>query len=219
MFRSRTRPVVYPQADHARMAAALAAAWGNDRFARPQLPFDSFLKGVAEHDRGYGELDTDAIGEVSSTRWTEIQVEGFQPRGEDAVVDLVTALHVRRLVSHHATASRTAMPAMNAALPGLMEAAGVEERTAMEADAITNLCDMISFDFCFEQPAWGSVSVPPGPGEERVEVGYRVDGEGGITVTPWPFAGEMVTGMLTGYAAPGYPSWLNRADTPFTVTG
>ena len=86
MFRSILRPVVFAQADHARLAAALAAAWGNERFARPQLPFDSYLEGVAQHDRGYGELDTDSIGEVSSARWTEIQVDGFRPRGEDAVV-------------------------------------------------------------------------------------------------------------------------------------
>src|ERR687886_932448 len=99
MFRSRRRPVVYSQAEHARIAAAIAAVWGNDAFPRPPVPFDAFVRGVALHDRGYGELDADGIGEVASERWLELQRRSFTPRGEDPVVDLVVALHVHRLVA------------------------------------------------------------------------------------------------------------------------
>ncbi len=63
MIRSRRRAVVFPQADHARLADTLALAWRD----RPALPFDSFVRGVADHDRGYGEYDNDELGVTRST--------------------------------------------------------------------------------------------------------------------------------------------------------
>ena len=78
------------------------------------------MRGVADHDRGYGELDDDPLGEVDEERWLEIQRRGFAPRGEDAVVDLVVALHVRRLM---ATAEADGVVA------GLLAATGVSART------------------------------------------------------------------------------------------
>src|SRR5206468_5254481 len=96
-FHSRRRPIVFPQADHARFAAVLALAWAE----MPPLPFASFVRGVADHDRGYGEHDDYDIDTVDDATWIEIQRRGFAPRGEDAVVDLVAALHVRRLLSRN----------------------------------------------------------------------------------------------------------------------
>src|SRR6478672_7786574 len=95
MFRSKRRPLVFTQADHARFAATIALNWRE----HPLVPFDSFVRGVADHDRGYGEHDDAEIGVVDNARWIEIQRAGFHPRGEDAVVDLVAALHIRRLLS------------------------------------------------------------------------------------------------------------------------
>ncbi|MDX6454362.1 MAG: hypothetical protein QOD48_469, partial [Gaiellaceae bacterium] len=50
---------MYPQAEHQRLAGVIAAAWGNDQVGRPPLPFESWVRGVAVHDRAYGELDED----------------------------------------------------------------------------------------------------------------------------------------------------------------
>ena len=86
------RAVVFSQADHARFSAAIAAVWGNEQFESLPLDLVPFVRGVALHDRGYGELDTDGIDEVADERWIEIQRESFRPRGEDPVVDLVVAL-------------------------------------------------------------------------------------------------------------------------------
>ena len=63
MFRSRRRPVVFSQADHARFSAAIAAVWGNEQFEPPPLDLVSFVRGVALHDRGY-----DSIGDTHSTQ-------------------------------------------------------------------------------------------------------------------------------------------------------
>src|SRR5581483_2916422 len=102
---------------------------------------ESFVRGVALHDRGYGELDNDPIGGVPRERWLEIQRRGFGERDDDPIVDLVASMHILRLV-------RGAVPEFEDALPRLRERAGVDEATALAVDEITNLCDRISFDVC-----------------------------------------------------------------------
>src|SRR5262249_52905078 len=162
-----------PQADHARFSAAIALAWGNDRFPRPPLPFDRFVQGVALHDRGYGEHDDDPIFGTERARWLEIQRESFRPRGEDAIVDLVVALHVRGVVGEDPVGAE-----MAAQLPTLHAAAGATVEDGRAADAITRLCDAIAFDFALEEPERGTAA----------GITYAVDGLGGITLDPWPLA-------------------------------
>lgn len=203
-FRSRRRPIVFPQVEHARFAGVLAAAWRD----RPALPPGSFVRGVADHDRGYGELDDDPLGEVESERWVAIQRRGFTPRREDAVVDLVVALHVRRLLSSQdGEHERAAYAEVDALVPALLRAAGVSEADALAADAVTNVCDVASLLFCFEAPA------------EREVHGYRVRlaGRGRLTVTPWPFADDGLRGALTAYRQDGYPRRLVTVAVPYAV--
>ena len=213
MFRSTRRDIVFPQSEHARLAATIALAWGNDAFARPSLPFDSFVRGVALHDRGYATLDSDGIGEVASERWLEIQHEGFRPRGDNAVVDLVVAMHVVRLVGN----SRSAETAAELAtlLPALRLAANVAEADAAAADLITDLCDRIAFDFCFEEAAEGEVGIVPADGREPVRVTYHVDGKGAVSLDPWPLGVSRLCGLLFAYAAAEYPNVLEPCVVPF----
>jgi uncharacterized protein DUF3891 len=212
MFRSARRDVVYPQAEHARLSAAVAAAWGNADFPPPPLPFESFVLGVALHDRGYAELDADGIGEVPEERWLELQRRGFEPRGEDPVADLVVALHVRRLVSYEHTPARDGLGAdMDATLPELYGAAGVSEDDAGEADRIVALCDAIAFNFCFERPATGTVEV------QGTRVQFGLDGEGGVSLSPWPLATPRLVGVAVAYRAEGYPAGLDPVVETFRV--
>ena len=198
MFRSRRRAVVFPQADHARFAGAIALAWRE----RPPLPFESFVRGVADHDRGYGEHDADDIGAVAEERWLQIQRRGFAPRGENAVVDLVAAMHVRRLIGEG-----PAFDELDALLPSLLEAAGVTRDEAEAADVVTNVCDVISFEFCFEAPS------------QREVHGHHVvlDGNGGVTVDPWPLDVPRLVGLVTAFEADGYPERLVPVVTPFEL--
>jgi hypothetical protein len=156
------------------------------------------VRGVADHDRGYGELDDDPLGDVDEERWLEIQRRGFAPRGEDPVVDLVVALHVRRLLGTGEA---------DGVIGGLLAASGVRPADADAADAVTNVCDVISLMFCFEEAA------------EREVRGYTVavDGLGGIAVDPWPFSVPRVAGLVAGYEAEGYPHRLAVVPMQYDV--
>jgi len=193
MFRSRRRAVVFPQMEHAAFAAGIAMQWRE----RPNVPFDSFIRGVALHDRGYGELDEDEIGGVERQRWLEIQRRGFGARDEDPIVDLIVSLHVARLVGDDD-------PSFRDGLPALLARANVDEETAAAADRITNLCDRISFDVCLEQPEEGSLG----------EIHYDCDGLNRVTVDPWPFVAERFGVLLVGYRTDGYPRMLDRVIEP-----
>lgn len=211
MFRSATRPVVYPQAEHARFAGEIALHWGNDKFSQPPLPFQSFVRGVALHDRGYGQLDADGIGEVAPGRWLEIQEAGAAPTGEDPVVDLVVVLHIRRLMANWQTAAESeAARRLDAALPELHRTAGVDPADAAEADRITNLCDRISFDFCIEEEATGTVAAAD-------PVTYAIDGEGEVTLDPWPLRVPQLDGLMVAFRADGYPERLEPVVVEYQI--
>jgi hypothetical protein len=205
VFRSRSRPVVYPQAEHARVAAVIAAAWGE---GRPPVPFESFVHGVALHDRGYGELDADGIGETDDERWLEIQRRGFSVQEDDAVVELVVASHIHRLVSYGDSPARQAVARdFAAALPARRAAANVSEAEAAAADRITNLCDRISFELCFEHDV------------EFSAAGYSctATADGIATVDPWPLASPRLEVPAIGYESNGYPEVLRPVERTFVV--
>jgi hypothetical protein len=194
MFRSPSG-VVVPQAEHARMSGAIAAVW-----ARPQpLPFESLIRGVTLHDRGYGELDNDQIGVVEPERWVVIQRRGFTDRSGDAVVDLVVALHIRRLIGDDEQPARAELAReIDAALPELRAAAGLDEEEARAADGVTEVCDRLSFVFCSGEAESGDVR----------GIRYRYDGSETLVLEPWPLAVPWLAGVVGGFAADAYPDRL-----------
>jgi hypothetical protein len=204
MFRSTRRPLIFTQAGHARFAATIALNWRD----RPPLPFESFVRGVADHDRGYGEHDDAEIGVVDNARWIEIQRSGFHPRSVDPIVDLIVALHVRRLLSpSQDELESAALVELDELLPALVSAAGVAREDANAADAITNVCDRVAFLFPFEEPAAGDVR----------GISYRLDGLGTVELDPWPLATPSMSGLVTAFEADGYPGRLVPVVVPFEL--
>ena len=198
MFRSRARPAVFPQSEHARLAGAIALEWAE----RPDVPWDSFVAGVALHDRGYGELDAEDLDTVGDDRWLDIQRRGLEPRRADPVTDLVVGLHIRRLVSHGGDTRE-----FDPLLRRLRDAAGLDEETASEADRITATCDRIAFDFCLEEPSSG----------ESNGIAYALDGRGSIVLDPWPLAVPLLSGLVLAFEADGYPERLAPVVVPYSV--
>jgi hypothetical protein len=195
MFRSRRRAIVFPQSEHARLAALLAAATG----AEPGI-----VAGVLWHDRGYPPFDTDGIGEMAPERWADLMRAGFEPDTADPVVDHMARMHIHRL-------ARYARPELAAelgpALAGSLARSGMTAEEAAEADAVTELYDMVAFDFCLEEEMTGSVQ----------GVAYELDGRGGIALDPWPLVPAALDGLVTAFLTEGYPDLPAPVVVPFSA--
>jgi hypothetical protein len=115
--------------DHARLAGAFAAAWGNARFRRPE-PRARVLHGIAAHDDGWAKRDaspsitrqgkpsafsTELVGKYSA--FEEIDLAEYlavRDRAvklvaeEDAYAGLLIAMHTANLLGEHADRSTIA---------------------------------------------------------------------------------------------------------------
>jgi len=219
MFKSKRRPIAVPQSEHLKLVGALAFVWGNADFDLPQIDRASLVAGVGLHDRGYGYLDDDPIGEMPEERRIAITRRGFDMSGSDPVADLITRYHLKRLM---ANSTSPAIQELHAEFAREIEAQlhrqGLSAAFFERIDRITNLCDLLSLGFCFEDPAEGQVSVfPHNTTDAEVAVHYVVR-PAGITVTPWPFSIPSIAGYLVGYRLPDYPARLDPVILPYLVS-
>jgi hypothetical protein len=115
--------------DHARLAGAFAAAWGNAQFRRPE-PRARVLHGIASHDDGWAARDahptitrqgrpsafsTELVGKYSA--FEEIDIAGYLAVRERAVriiaeedpyAGLLVLMHTYNLLTEHADRSTIA---------------------------------------------------------------------------------------------------------------
>jgi hypothetical protein len=127
----------------------------------------------------------------------------------DPISVLITKLHLKRLASYGSAPARQALTAeMAQAIQAKMDRHSLDAATFERIDRITNLCDHIAFDFCFEVPAEGEVRIfPRNDRDDEIRVGYHIEG-GTIRVNPWPFGADSHTGYVVGYQLEGYPTKL-----------
>src|SRR6202043_1163404 len=109
--------------DHARLAGAFAAAWGNDMFRRPE-PRDRVLYGISSHDDGWAVRDahpsitkqgkpsafsTELVGKYSA--FEEIDIAEYLAVRDRAVriiaekdpyAGLLISMHTYSLLTEHA---------------------------------------------------------------------------------------------------------------------
>lgn len=218
MFKSKQRPIVVPQWEHQKLAGTLALLWGNTEFERPPVAFESFVTGVGLHDRAYGMLDNLPIGEFPEDQWQALTQRGFETTWSDTVADSIAKMHLARLVSYGDAPARQAQArSMREAIHRLVREHGLDYALFERIDRITNLCDQVAFDFCFEAPASGKVQIfPKNDYDKQVEVSYTIDGSI-ITLDPWPLSGEHHTGYLVGYQLEGYPERLEPVLLPYQL--
>lgn len=216
MFKSKIRPITIPQSEHARLAGMLAYHWGNNEIAPPPLPPVSFVAGVTIHDRGYHMLDTMAIGDVDQATWLATQRRGLQLIDADPVADTVALLHIQRLLAR--SGNPEAAPLITLAEERISHNIGqtpYNRRHFERADTITNLCDMISFTFCFEAPTRFSESIVSGDNMQEIQVAIEEDGI--IRLEPWPLAVPEMRGFILGYELAGYPDHLRPVMVTYTI--
>jgi len=136
----------------------------------------------------------------------------------DPMADAIIKLHLKRLVSWDTSDERQALLAeMEQAIQQQMQQYSLSRQEFERTDRLTNFCDRVSFDFCFEQPIQGAVTLfPKKDSEEPIPVRYRIDA-GEIQVDPWPFSVETYANYLIGYDLQGYPTQLNPVLITYRV--
>jgi len=108
-------------------------------------------------------------------------------------------MHVQRLAEDFVE--------LDAHVPDRLADAGVDPADAAAADEVTELCDRLSFSFCFEEAASGSIG----------SFSYTVDADGSATLAPWPLGVPEVTETVVGYLADGYPQRLDPVERVFRL--
>lgn len=217
MFRSKTREIIIPQSEHARLAGTLASLWGNREFDVP--PIDAFILGVTLHDRGYGSIDNDPLFEVPEERWLEIQCKGVTERTGNPALDLIVLLHSKRLALYNPTPKRHQFAdELELLIEDELRKQSAPRELFEWVDERTHLLDDIAFDFSFEVPKQRTRRIRPKVGSlETTDMTYSISGSL-IQVTPWPFRLNYHEGFLIGYRSFQYPTCLEPVLIPYLLT-
>jgi hypothetical protein len=207
MFRSKTRQLIFPQSEHARLAGAIALLWGNDTFAKPALPFASFVAGVTLHDHGHGYFDLNEIGGMEPAESLASTQRLVNHHLDDPIADTVAHFHALRLLQGGAWPQL--IGDCERKIADGIKNTQISRDQYLWADKITELCDSIAFVFCFDQPSNGALEVSPRQGaNETVTIRFTIDQQGKIVIEPWPLRVDGYEGFIFAYAADGYPTQL-----------
>ena len=218
MFRSKRRQIVTPQSEHLKLVGTLAMLWSNDQFDHPPIESKSMISGMGLHDRGYGYLDNSPIGGMTAEEWLPIARRGFNMPCSDVVADAIVNYHTRRLASSDPSEKRKALTVeFSQAIDEYLDQHNLSKILFDRMDRITDLLDRLSFEFCFDAPASGSISIFQRNDEDaEVNVQYHVE-DGEINVTPWPFSVDEHRGYLVAYQMDGYPERLDPVILPYLL--
>ncbi|MBI3167316.1 MAG: hypothetical protein HYZ22_02475 [Chloroflexi bacterium] len=218
MFKSKRRQIVIPQSEHLKLVGTLAMLWGNEQFDTPPIERNSMVMGMGLHDRGYGYLDNSPIGGMGDEEWEVIARRGFNMECSDMVADTIVKYHFRRLASGRDSEIRKALHAdFTKGIDEQLQKHKLSRALFDRMDRITDLLDTLSFEFCFDIPASGKVTVFPRNGkDEEVAVEYHVE-DGEINVSPWTFSLDEHPGYLIAYHLDGYPERLDPVILPYRL--
>ena len=214
MFISKERPLVVPQSEHQRLAGILAKHWGNETFSLPPINRDSFVLGVATHDRAFGQLDTAALGQISEEDRVVQVDEWLNTPYTDPEAELVVLLHVRRLMD--TLERQTLYQKLDTRIQAIATDNNLDLALYEQADTITDFCDLIAFDFSFESDTSRTVSVYQDQ-ETKTDITYNLS-QGKVTLDKWPFNVSKIEGYILGYQQDGYPENLQPVVLDFEIT-
>jgi hypothetical protein len=212
--------VAIGQASHAWLAAQLAQAWGNDRFA-PPAPREEVLLAAAQHDIGWIEWDLRPERHPDTglprqffelDRPTHVALWTAAPQRV-----LTQSRYAALLVSMHGTGlyqrfpPRTDDPDIARAVAAYLEGQGaLQEQLAAQVgadagqlrrnQALLAAWDDLSLALCRDEPGPHAVpGVPVGADDgEPATLTLTRDAGGGFVVDPWPFGASPIAVRVEG---------------------
>lgn len=220
MFISKRNNIVYPQSEHVKLAAVIADHWGNDEFSKPPVPFDSFVKAVANHDNGYGHYDASAIGQQTEEGILKLWQRCTEQALGDPYAEIIIKRHFMRLTSMYSDFPRLA--AFHGKLEN--ELAGLYKQHEFDpfhfdvTDTVMHVCDAIAFSFCQEEMATRELKVYTDENEEStVTMSYSIDENHSICIDPYPLDESLITGVITAYDKTDYPKVLLPNEVNYQI--
>jgi hypothetical protein len=210
---------------HALVSGQMARAWGAPGFARPE-PFEDIATACAQHDvawMGWEAAPTFDAATGRPTQFRQVGARDHAPMWAEGVrraiaswgpwVGLLVSRHGSRIYAAYADrhrvseadtfAAETYQREQGALRAGLMAQLGVTEAQMEEAAALVAVTDALSLAACGGIVTLGGSGVAPlaGGGEVTLQL---TEGDGVMTVAPWPFAVPEVFLQWTGRRfAPG----------------
>ena len=213
------RDIVISQAEHAKFSGVLASYWGNEDFDKPSLDYNSFVEGVKYHDFGYGENDDSPLGELTLEQWADLTFKGTEIRFDNPVVDIVTKLHLKRLLGDDRVKKRKEiLKNIEQSIADSLLRTNNSLEEFLWADKITNFCDWVSFNYCLEKDFEDKVEVHTRRKSfVKRELTFHSNPAGEIIVDPWPFSVESINGTIIAYYKNGYPEELKPVSKEYYI--
>ena len=217
MFKSKIRPINVPQYEHGRLAGICASHWGNKDFDKPAIHFPSFVQGVTLHDWHFGPIDNLPILEADEADWLIIVRKGIDLWFADPITDIVSKLHLKRLLSSRNTPEvQRLVTQIDHRIAERLPQTGFSADQFAWADKITAFCDFLALDFSFEKPVSRTFSLySQVDSSQETAVTYVIKPDGEILVDPWPFNLPSFSGLIIGHERTGYPESLIPHIIPY----
>jgi len=224
--------VVVRQVDHQDHCGQMAAAWGNERFARPE-PWAPIERAAAWHDEGWRsweqapEVDEEGapvdFPHLDRGRHADLYRAGVAAAARrDPLAAMVVSLHGQGLYQRRMGLDGPVKPldelspperafaveqiALRRDLTGRAGAGPVGEGWLWDAYWILQALDALSLYLlwrAFPAGREGSLpKVPRGPRDAGVEVRLRPDGPRAVRCAPFPFAGGELTVRVAARTIP-----------------
>jgi hypothetical protein len=226
--------IIINQTDHARLAGAFAAHWGNDQFMKP-APRESLIRAAATHDNGWLRYETmpayDAA-EQSSPSFFQSKTDAVQLEAFGWAIDWMTNIdpYAGALIGRHRTglyrgrygAVRSPASSPRDALPEMMEAfvlryerqqgvmlAGPDRKDFLINYQLLQFWDLLSLAVCLREPRDEIFEFVPmnyeGDGSSGVRIVMTVEKDN-IRLLPYPFDVDPLTVSLVYRRLPcGFP--------------
>lgn len=220
MFVSKARDFVYPQSEHVKLATVIAEHWGNESFAKPPVPHDSFIKAVSSHDNGYGHYDMSAVGRQTEEQVVTLWRRCTEQNLSDPYTEIIIKRHFMRLTKLYGQFPLLAEfhHVLEGEVDKLCRLNSLNSHIFDVTDTVMNACDAISFSFCHEEPHTWELEVYTNPTtNEKAIIKFAVDSKHSIFLDPYPLDEVHIIGTLTAYDLKGYPKVLLPNEVSYQI--